>query len=207
MRILGIAGPSGTGKSFLAQAVLEAGFAETAAQISLDQYYHDCSHLPPTERAAMNFDEPGAVDHQLLLHQLIQLRQGQAIMRPCYDFDTHTRLDGCERIAPVELLIVEGLFVLYWAELRHALTMSVFVEAPDALCLQRRLARDVLERGRSADSVRWQYQTTVRSMAERYVLPTRRFADLVVSGDAPIADSVNRIRMHFLAMRGNEESA
>lgn len=204
-RILGIAGPSGAGKSYLAQAVLDAGLAATAARLSLDHYYHDRSALSPAERAALNFDEPGAVDHRLLLAQLAQLRQGQTILRPCYDFDTHTRRQDTQPMAPVELLIVEGLFILHWRELRQLLTMSVFVEAPDDLCLQRRLTRDVQERGRTVDSVLAQYQTTVRAMAARYVLPTRRYADLVIDGNVPIADTVQRIRRHFTAVTDSEE--
>ncbi len=128
-------------------------------------------------------------------------------MRPSYDFDTHSRLAEGKLIAPVELLIVEGLFILHWQELRKYLTISVFVETPDPLCLHRRLVRDTRDRGRSQDAVLQQYHATVRLMAERYVLPTRCYADLIIRGNAPMAESVESIRMHLTAMTESEESA
>lgn len=205
MIVLGIAGPSGAGKTFLAQAVLNAELAATTARLSLDNYYYDRSQLSPADRAAINFDEPEALDHRQLIDHLNRLRLGQTIICPNYDFHTHTRREDGKQISPVDLLIVEGLFILHWQELRDCLTMSVFVETPDILCLRRRLARDTRERGRTQDSIQQQYRTSVRAMAERYVLPTRRYADLVIAGNAPIADSVERIHRRLAEMVDSEE--
>jgi len=195
MHIIGIAGPSGAGKSYIAQSLLDADICTTTAIISLDHYYHDQSHLTPSERAALNFDHPCAVDHHYLIAQLTQLHQGQAIQRPCYDFATHSRRRESVPVFPVDLLILEGLFALYWPALRQLLTLSIFIEAPDTLCYHRRMTRDMQERGRSSASVKAQYTTTVQPMAMRYIMPTREYAAIVLSGDAPIASSITRIRM------------
>ncbi len=201
MRVISIAGPSGAGKSYLAQAICDAGIRQTSACISLDHYYHDLSHLDSEARATSNFDDPGAVDHQHLISQLTDLLRGLPIQRPCYDFATHTRKNECALVMPADLLVLEGLFALSWPELRDLFSLSIFVDAPDTLCLQRRVARDVEERGRTEESVQEQYAATVRPMAQRHILPTRQHADLVIPGDAPVAQSIDLIRKHFDAAR------
>lgn len=188
--LIGIAGCSGAGKSELAARLAEALPAEI---LSLDSYYRDLSHLPFEQRAETNFDAPEALDEALLSAHLELLAEGQTIEKPVYDFVQHIRSPACERVEPGRYLIVEGLFALYWEAVRRRLALKVFVEAPDEVCFQRRLDRDVRQRGRTPESVRRQYERTVRPMAERYILPTRRFADLLLSGVDPLERSLAKV--------------
>lgn len=190
--LLAIAGPSGSGKTALAQH-LSAQLSGRSAIISLDAYYRDFACLSAEEKARFNFDAPEALDWELLLQHLETLASGQAVDRPVYHFATHHRAPYRERLMPARYLIVEGLFALYWAELRRLYRISVFVRADDHLCLARRLARDVAERGRTRESVLAQYESQVRPMYIRYVLPTQRYADLVVDGAAPVAENAAAI--------------
>jgi len=185
--VIGIAGPSCAGKSELARRLAHKLGARI---LPLDCYYRDLSHLPLDERCGMNFDVPEALDVPLLIQQLSLLAEGCEITRPVYDFRQHVRAPEPERVVPAEFIILEGLFALYWEEVRRRLALKVFVEAPPEVCLARRLERDVRERGRTPESVVEQYERTVRPMAERYILPTRALADVVVSGLAPIEESV-----------------
>lgn len=158
--------------------------------ISLDSYYRNLSHLPLEERAKANFDEPASLDESLLFEQFLALSRGEAIDVPHYDFSCHTRVAGTQRIEPGESVIIEGLFTLYWKQLRRLLQTSVYVELEDETCYARRLARDVRERGRTPESVERQYSTTVRPMAEQYIWPTKRHADVIIRGDSVLEESV-----------------
>lgn len=184
-RFLGIAGPSCSGKSSLAR-YLAAHLADGAATLSLDAYYRDRADLEPEARARLNFDDPVALDLELLDRHLGRLAAGEAVDRPVYDFATHARELRTEILAPRAWVVVEGLFALHWEAIRRRYLAAVFVEATEDLCLSRRLARDTTERGRSPDSVAAQFEAQVGPMARRYVLPDRRYADLVVDGSAPI---------------------
>jgi uridine kinase len=186
-RLIGVAGPSGSGKSELARCLAAT---LSAPVISLDCYYRDLSHLPLEERAGTNFDEPASLDDGLLLEHCASLAAGRAVEIPGYDFACHTRTASTVRIAPAGTVIVEGLFTLYWSHLRELLHASVYVELEDEICYARRLARDVRERGRTPECIERQYRTTVRPMAEQYIWPTRRHAGIVVRGDAVLEESV-----------------
>ena len=185
--LIGVAGPSCAGKTELARAVADRLHAPI---ISLDSYYVDLAHLPFEERPRTNFDVPESLDKDLLVNQLRQLSRGEEIHVPVYDFTRHVRASDTRCVRAWEFVIVEGLFALYWQELRALLKTTVFVYANDDICFARRLERDVRERGRTSESVREQFDSTVRPMAERYILPTRRFADLVLSGTDPLEQSV-----------------
>lgn len=189
-RIIGIAGSSGSGKSELSRRL---STATGAPVVSLDSYYRDLTHLPLEVRAQTNFDEPASLDDALLLAQCTALANGQAIDVPHYDFACHTRVAGIQTIQPGDIVIIEGLFTLYWNDLRHLLHASVYVDLEDETCYARRLARDIRERGRTPESVKHQYFTTVRPMAEQFIWPTRRHADLIIRGDAQLDESVATI--------------
>ena len=189
-RLIGIAGPSGSGKSELARRLASV---LAAPIVSLDSYYLDLSHLSLEQRARTNFDEPASLDHALLLAQCLDLSRGVAIDVPHYDFACHTRVPGTQHIAPCPCVIVEGLFTLYWQDLRQLLHTTVYVDLEDEICYTRRLARDVRERGRTPESVKHQYFTTVRPMAEKYIWPTRRHAQVLVRGDALLDESITQI--------------
>ena len=192
--LIGIAGPSGAGKSFLAKHLKNVLKAEV---LGLDRYYRDLSHLPLEQRARMNFDAPEALEHELLIAQVARLRNGETVQLPMYDFAAHTRVAKTQTLQPSEIIIVEGLFTLHWPGLRELLGTKVYVDLHDELCLERRKARDIRERGRTADSVLEQYETTVAPMAQRYVRPTIAHADVVVSGTDRIEDGVARVVEHY----------
>jgi uridine kinase len=186
---VGIAGPSCSGKTELARWLSRATGAPV---LNLDHYYIDLAHLPLEVRARTNFDEPASVDHDAIVADAARLRAGHPIHAPRYDFATHSRAPGDEVIPPAPIVILEGLFALYWPELRELLSLKLFVEAPHDVCLERRLARDVVERGRTPESVRWQFETTVLPGARHFILPCRHYADLVLSGIEPLEGSCRK---------------
>jgi uridine kinase len=188
--LIGIAGPSCAGKSELARWLAAR---LNAPVLNLDHYYIDMAELPLVERAKRNFDEPAALEHTLILKHARCLAAGAAIRAPRYDFATHTRSLSEELVTPAEYVILEGLFALQWPEVRALLQTKLFVFASDAVCFERRLARDVVERGRTPESVRWQFETTVQPMAHRHVLPARAYADLVLSGTEPVNELGERV--------------
>jgi uridine kinase len=197
VRLIGIAGPSGSGKTELARALAAA---LDAPIVALDSYYHDLAGLPFEERARTNFDVPGALDHSLLLEHLAALAAGEAVQAPVYDFTRHLRTGRTETVRAARFGVIEGLWALYWEDIRRLLALKVYVDAPDPVCFERRLARDLRERGRSAESVAAQYASTTRPMALRYVLPSQRFADLVVSGVEPPERSLCAVLERVRAM-------
>ena len=190
---IGIAGPSCSGKTSVARSL--AGMLPGSITIfGLDSYYHDLSHLPFAERKKFNFDHPEALEDQMLAGHLIKLARGEAIQRPVYDFPTHTRRqDVFEEVQPGDFLIVEGLFTFYWPAVRSIFDVRAFMAAADPICLDRRKVRDIAERGRTADFVLTQYNQTVRPGSESFILPTRKYADLVLNGEQPIEQSAHQI--------------
>ena len=189
--IIGIAGPSSSGKSELArQLALRLPGTDI---VSLDSYYRGMEEIPLEERKKVNFDHPDSLDWELLHEHLVAISEGRAFEEPVYSFADYARTKETRRIEPGEFLIVEGLFVLYWPELRAMLDTKVYVQTDPAVCFDRRLRRDVAERGRTPESVREQYERTVRPSAEWFVNPTQKYADLVVSGEEPFERSTNAV--------------
>lgn len=188
--LIGIAGPSCAGKSELARW-LAARLG--APVVNLDHYYVDMAELTLEERAKRNFDEPAALEHTLIIDHARSLAAGEPIQAPRYDFATHTRTHSEESIVPERYVILEGLFALHWPEVRDLMQTKLFVSAPDEVCFERRLARDVVERGRTPESVRWQFETTVQPMAHQHVLPAQSYADLVLLGTEPIDSLGSRV--------------
>lgn len=190
---IGIAGPSCAGKTSVARRVAEL-LPGTTTIFGLDSYYHDLSHLPLPERKQFNFDHPAALEDQMLAEHLQALSQGRTIRRPVYDFPTHTRLkDKFDEITPGDFLIVEGLFTFHWPQVRSIFDVKAFITAKDPVCFERRKVRDIEERGRTLEFVLAQYQETVRPGSDHFILPTREFADVQLSGERPIEDSARRI--------------
>ena len=182
--IIGIAGPSSSGKTQLARQLVRQ--LPGTSIVSLDSYYRGMEEIPLEQRRKVNFDHPDALDWELLHVHLQEMANGNSFEEPVYSFAGYARTAETRRIEPSDYVIVEGLFVLYWPELRSMLDSKVYVETNPAVCFERRLRRDVAERGRTPESVRDQYERTVRPSAEWFVFPTRKFADLVVSGEEPL---------------------
>ncbi len=191
--MLGIAGPSCSGKSTLARETARAFAALSPLVLSLDAYYRDLSHMPPEERARANFDHPDALEHALLEAHLRALAAGAEISEPVYDFAAHARTGARPLRADGALVIVEGVLALHYPGLRAQYDGAVFVDADDATALRRRIARDTRERGRTGESVRRQYAETVKPMADRWCRPTRAHADLVLDGALPVPENAARI--------------
>jgi uridine kinase len=185
--IIGVAGPSSSGKSELARQLAER--LPGTSIVSLDSYYRGMEEIPLDERKKVNFDHPDSLDWELLHEHLVAIAAGRAFDEPVYSFADYARTTETRRIQPTEFLIVEGLFVLYWPELRKMLNTKVYVQTAPAVCFQRRLTRDVAERGRTPESVHEQYERTVRPSAEWFVYPTEKYADLKVSGEEPFERS------------------
>jgi uridine kinase len=178
--VIGLAGGTGSGKTTVADALVEAAGAGRVAVLPLDAYYRAQPTLDLATRAATNYDEPGAFDTALLIGQIDALRAGEPIERPVYDFVIHDRAAATVGVDPTPVLVVEGILVLVDRELRRRFDLKVFVDAPADERFIRRLQRDVRERGRSADSVIDQYRQTVKPMHDRYCEPSKRYADLIV---------------------------
>ncbi len=160
----------------------------------LDSYYRDLSHLPMAERAQQNFDDPALIESSLLAEHVAALARGEAIERPLYDFSTYIRIpDKTETVRAGAFLLVEGLFALYYAEILPLYQLRVYVDTPDELCFERRLKRDMEQRGRSAESVRLQYERTVRPASIKYVRPSAANADLTVDGAAAFDWKVEQV--------------
>lgn len=190
--LIGITGGSGSGKTTFARALAERFEPGNLLLISLDSYYRDRADQTLEERARINYDHPEAFDQALLLEHLQALRAGQAVEQPVYDYATHCR-QGTTRVEPAPAIILEGILVLALESIRPALDLKVFVDTPADLRILRRLSRDVAERGRSVESVYQQYLQTVRPMHERYIEPTRLFADLIVPGERDTSAAVSAL--------------
>lgn len=179
-KIIGISGGSGSGKTTFVNRVCQQCSDVPALVLHLDHYYHDLSHLPPEERDRKNFDHPDSIDSSLLKTQLTELAAGRAIERPTYDFATHTRTGTTVRLEPAPVIILDGIFSLYWTEIREMLTLSVFVDVDDDVRFIRRLRRDINERGRTVEGVIGQYLATVKVMHDHNVAPQKNDADIIV---------------------------
>jgi uridine kinase len=187
--IVGIAGGTGSGKTTVAHKLAGAMPAGRCAAIEHDAYYRDQGHLSPAERALVNYDHPSALDSSLLADHLSELRAGRAVEVPVYDFATHTRRPETRRVVPAPVIIVEGILVFTEAALRDQMDIKIFVDTDPDIRLMRRIRRDLEQRGRTFQSVRDQYYSTVRPMHIEHVEPTKRWADLIVpeGGDNRVA--------------------
>jgi uridine kinase len=201
--VLGIAGCSGSGKTTLARELCSE---LSASLLPLDFYYRDLAHLTADERAQSNFDHPDSLEDTLLTAHVEALAEGRAIQAPVYDFATHSRVPHQTIPIPAaDVVIVEGILALHYDALHQLYDFSIFVNAPQEVCLKRRIHRDVRERGRTEVSVREQYEATARPMAERYVLPSATRATLTVEGtdslDWSIEQTLSTLRRRGLLPR------
>jgi uridine kinase len=181
--IVGVAGGSGSGKTTFARKVLEQSRAAgiSGLMFSLDNYYRPLGHLSLDERKEYNFDHPHAIDFELALEQLEDLRAGKAVHQPVYDFKAHTRGPEPRLLEPASLIVVEGLYALYKKEFMDLYDYKIFVSTGIATAALRRISRDIVERGRDVEGAKHQILTTVLPMYESFVKPTQRNAHFSVN--------------------------
>lgn len=178
--VLGIAGGSGSGKTTIARSLIEALSANQGALLEQDHYYRSQAHLSQEEREKVNYDHPDAIEVELMLHHIDELRAGRSIQRPTYDFSAHDRAKDAVFVGPTPILVVEGILVLADARLRERFDVKVFVDTDADIRLMRRIRRDLEQRGRTFGQIRKQYYESVRPMHLAFVEPSKRFADLIV---------------------------
>ena len=191
--VIGIGGGTGAGKTYLANKLVETYSEESIAVINQDSYYKDLSYMPYEERIKQNFDYPESIDINLFRSQLEQLINGKAIEMPTYDFSRHKRLRTTTHIPCSSIIIVEGIFVLYYLQLCKLCTIRVFIDASEDIRFKRRVDRDIKERGRTKEAVKTQYQSTVQPMHKKFVEPSKNNADLIVKGEYRLRDVVDKI--------------
>jgi uridine kinase len=178
--VIGIAGGTGSGKTTVSEMIAVALGPQRVRTVVQDHYYRDWSHLSPADRAKVNFDHPSALDAALMGRQVEALKAGDPVEMPIYDFKTHTRSARTIRVEPAQILIVEGILVLELEETRRHMDVKLYVETDDDIRFIRRLKRDLLERGRTLESVIEQYLETVRPMHLEFVEKSRRYADIIL---------------------------
>lgn len=178
--VIGVTGGSGSGKTSVTKAIYESFKGHSILVIEQDYYYKDQSHLPFEERLKTNYDHPLAFDNDLLIEHIEQLLHYEAIDKPVYDYERHTRSEQVIRVEPKDVIILEGILVLEDERLRDLMDMKLFVDTDADLRIIRRLTRDIKERGRNFDSVIDQYTNVVRPMHNQFIEPTKRYADIII---------------------------
>ncbi len=180
MIVIGIAGGSASGKTSITNHIQSTFYNHSITIIHQDDYYKDLTHLTMDERKKINFDHPNAFDLDLLIANIQDLKKGQEIQKPVYDFKVHNRSKNKEIIQPTEVLIIEGLFVLLDERLRNLCDFRIYVDEDADIRFIRRLKRDINERGRDLDSIISQYLSTVKPMHEAFVEPSKKFAHVII---------------------------
>lgn len=198
--VIGIAGGSGSGKTTVANEILQRVAAERIAFLQHDAYYKDLSGLPPSQREEVNFDHPNSLDTELLISHIQQLKDYKPVELPVYDFSTDRRTDKTITIAPRRVIIVEGILIFAEAALRVLFDVKIFVDTDADLRFIRRLQRDISERGRTTASVIHQYLKTVRPMHLEFVEPSKRYADVIIPEGGFNAAALDMVTAHIEAL-------
>lgn len=178
--VIGIAGGSGSGKTTVANVILQRVGPERIAYLPHDAYYRDLTGLPPAQRVQVNFDHPNSLETELLTAHIRKLRQWEAVDLPIYDFTHHCRTDRFIHVEPKRVIMVEGILIFAEAQLRKLFDVKIFVDTDADIRFIRRLERDMQERGRTTEAVIKQYTTTVRPMHLEFVEPSKRYADIII---------------------------
>lgn len=194
--VVGVAGGTGSGKTTVAREILRRAGTNQISLIQHDAYYRDLSDLPLAQRAMQNFDHPDALDNQLLIAHLKQLKAGRAVEIPVYDFTTHTRTAETQRVGPHRVILVEGILIFADEALRQLMDVKIYVDTDADIRFIRRLERDIAERGRTMKSVIHQYLATVRPMHQEFVEPSKRHADVIIP-----EGGLNEVAMEMIAAR------
>jgi len=201
--VIAVVGASGSGKTTLAAVLVELCQQHQAgasvAKLSLDAYYRDLSSQSFEQRDQTNFDHPDALEFELFYQHVASLRAGQAITVPRYDFTQHTRIAGGDVLKPPDILVIEGVLLAAHPPLRSQVNWWVYVDTPNAICLQRRIERDYIDRGRSESSVRDFWFSRAEPMFQEFGAPAKAWADFVVSGEQPV-ESTARDLLHDMGL-------
>jgi uridine kinase len=197
VRIIGITGGSGSGKTTFARAILAALGEHSCAVLQQDRYYIDQSARFTGDGESVNFDHPDALDFKLLRDDLVRLRLGEAIAAPIYDFATHKRLPKSDKFESKPFILLDGTLILSQEIIRPCLDMSFFFECEEKIRFERRLRRDVRERGRTPEGVRKQFDRQVKPMHDLFVEPSKIFATHLLSGETPLAPIIAQWAEHI----------
>ncbi|MEX0662518.1 MAG: uridine kinase [Balneolaceae bacterium] len=178
--IIGVGGGSGSGKTTVVKKILDGIGKENILLIQHDSYYRDLSHLSLEERKKQNFDHPASLETELMIRHVEALKNGYQVEIPTYDFAAHTRAEKSDKVAPREIILLDGILIFTEPELRKHMDIKIFVDTDDDVRLLRRIKRDILERGRELDGVMNQYEKFVRPMHLEFVEPSKRYADIII---------------------------
>ncbi len=178
--LIGIAGASGSGKTLLANTIIQQLGTDKVTMIAEDSYYRDLSEVPLDQRQNHNFDHPDAFDHELLYEHLQLLLAGESIEQPVYDFTTHSRKQETRKYGPHNIIVLEGILIFTELKIRSLMDIKVFIDTPMDICFIRRLLRDIEDRGRTMESVVDQYLNTVKPMYHQFIEPSKRHADIII---------------------------
>lgn len=201
--IIGIAGASASGKSLLANTIVNELGSDQVVIISEDAYYKDHSDIPFEQRAAINYDHPDSFDHELLLKHLQALQRGEDVEIPIYNHAMHIREKKTQHIGKHAIIVLEGILLFVEKALREMMDIRIFMETSLDICLIRRLKRDIKERDRSLDSVLKQYEETVRPMYLQFIDPSKRYADLIVPRGGGNRIAIDMIKAKMRELLGN----
>ena len=191
--IIGVAGGTAAGKTTIVSKLYDYYGNNTCVVIGQDSYYKDHNNLNYKQRIMINYDHPNSIDIDLFHGNLVSLKNGHQINKPTYDYKTHTRNTSFESVAPKKLIFVEGTLVLHFKRLVNLMLKKIYIYAPEKIRFDRRVSRDISERGRSLDSVLKQYKETVYPMHKRFVEPSKSIADINISGENKMEKSVQKI--------------
>ncbi len=207
--IIGLAGGSGSGKSTILRRLLQELGPDRVSVLEHDAYYRDLCDIPLEDRLRVNYDHPDSLETSLLVQHVEALLDGKSVDKPIYDFTEHTRSDRTEHIDPTPIIIVEGILVLAEPELTERMDIRLFVDTDDDIRLIRRIRRDMVERGRSLESILGQYESTVRPMHIEFVEPSKRNADVIIprGGRNEVAFDMILARIRYLSFEHRMEDA
>ncbi|MDB9722779.1 MAG: uridine kinase [Fidelibacterota bacterium] len=191
--LIGIAGGTGSGKTSIANYLLKEFNNNQLTVIEQDSYYKDNSNLSLDGRNQLNFDHPDAIDLQLFNKQILRLLSGKPVEIPIYDFSIHNRTQQQKLVSPCKIIVIEGILTLYFESLRKLMNIKVFVDTPDKIRFKRRLSRDIENRGRTLMSVTNQYESTVQPMYKQFVEPSKKFADIIITGGVKNKEAINTL--------------
>ena len=204
MIIIGISGASASGKSLLANTIVNELGSNQVAVISEDSYYKDHSDIPFEERAKINYDHPDSLDHDLLYQHLMQLHAGETVQVPVYNHSQHIRDAETRTIGQHTIIVLEGILLFVDKKLRELMDTRIFMETALDICLIRRLKRDVKERGRTLESVLKQYDETVRPMYLQFIEPSKRYADIIVPRGGGNRIAIDMIKAKMRELLGDQ---